>query len=173
MQRVGRGDALAFRALVDRHAARPYRVAWRMLGDSGEAEDVAQEAMLRLWRDGARWDGRGAGVGAWLACVASRLSIDRLRRRGRTELGEVPERADEAPRADRLIVASEESERVRRALAALPDRQRAAVVLTYYEELSNAAAAEAMELKLKAFESMLHRARAALRTMLIEETVDG
>jgi RNA polymerase sigma-70 factor (ECF subfamily) len=172
MRRVGAGDGQAFRQLVERHAKRPHRIAWRMLGDAGEAEDVAQEACLRLWKDAPRWQPQGAGVGAWLARVATNLCLDRLRRRARLSDEEVPDRADPAPLADEVIGADQQQARVRAALDALPERQRAAVVLTYYEELPNAEAAAALELNIKAFESLLLRARRALKDRLVEST-DG
>lgn len=172
MRRVGDGDAAAFAALVDVHAKRPHRIAWRMLGDASEAEDVAQEAFLRLWKDAPRWNARpetvGAGVGAWLARVATNLCLDRLRRRARLSDGEVPDRADPAPLADEAIGAGQDRARVRAALDALPERQRAAVVLTYYEDLPNAEAAAVLAMNIKAFESLLLRARRALRERLAE-----
>jgi RNA polymerase sigma-70 factor (ECF subfamily) len=75
----------------------------------------------------------------------------------------VPDSADEAPRADALLEAEQRDRAARALVLALPERQRAAIVLTYFEELPNAEAAEAMEMNIKAFESLLHRARAALR----------
>ena len=172
MRRVGAGDAGAFQRLVEAHAKRPHRIAWRMLGDAGEAEDVAQEALLRLWKDAPRWQSQGAGVSAWLARVATNLCLDRLRRRARLSDEDVPERADPAPLADDCLVEDEDRARVRAAMDALPERQRAAVVLTYYEELSNADAAAVLEMNIKAFESLLLRARRALRERLLE-TADG
>ena len=169
MRRVAARDGQAFRQLVERHAARPHRVAWRMLGDEMEAQDVAQEAMLRLWRDAAGWRPGGAGVAAWLTRVATNLCLDRLRKRGRTSSEPVPERADEAPLADALIEGEQDRARVIAAMQALPEHQRAAVVLTYYEEHSNADAASIMEMNIKAFESLLLRARRALRQMLLED----
>ena len=168
MRRVAARDGDAFRQLAERHATRPHRVAWRMLGDEMEAQDVAQEAMLRLWRDAANWHPGEAGVSAWLTRVATNLCLDRLRVRGRISGEEIPERADEAPLADALIEGEQERARVIAAMQALSDSQRAAVVLTYYEEHSNAAAASIMELNIKAFESLLLRARRALRQTLVE-----
>lgn len=173
MLRVGARDGAAFRALIDRHAARPHRIAWRMLGDASEAEDVAQEAMLRLWNAAPQWRGGGPGVGAWLTRVASNLCLDRLRRRGRFSDEEMPERADEAPLADQVIEADQARAGVAAALARLPDRQRAALVLTYYEELPNSAAADLLEMNIKAFESLLLRARKALKALLQEEADHG
>ncbi len=169
MRQVAARDAQAFAVLAGRHAGRPHRIAWRMLGgDGAEAEDVAQEALLRLWNTASQWRGGGPGVAAWLTRVATNLCLDRLRRRARLSDEAPPERADEAPLADALIGAEQERAAVIAALDLLPERQRAAVVLTYYEELPNAEAAAMLDMNIKAFESMLLRARRALRSMLVE-----
>jgi RNA polymerase sigma-70 factor (ECF subfamily) len=172
MRRVAARDGEALRQLAQLHAARPHRVAWRMLGDGAEAEDVAQEAMLRLWRDADKWQPGGPGVAAWLTRVATNLCLDRLRQRARLSGEEVPERADEAPLADTAIERDQARGAVIAALDRLTERQRAAVVLTYYEELPNADAAVMLELNIKAFESLLLRARRALKDLLVE-TRDG
>jgi RNA polymerase sigma-70 factor (ECF subfamily) len=95
--------------------------------------------------------------------VVTNLAIDRLRQARRIAGADVPERADEAPLADARIEADQRDSGTRALVMTLPERQRAAIVLTYYEELPNAEAAAAMEMNIKAFESLLHRARAALR----------
>lgn len=169
MRRVAARDAQAFEILARRHGERPYRIAWRMLGDGTEAQDVAQEAMLRLWQNAGSWRGGGPGVAAWLTRVCTNLCLDRLRQRRPLSAGNVPERADEAPLADALIAGDQAREAVIRALDTLPERQRAAIVLTYYEDLANADAADMLEMNIKAFESLLLRARRALRAMLVED----
>ena len=168
MARVALRDGEAFRTLVEGHAAKAHRIGWRMLGDATEAEDVAQEAMLKLWEQADKWQSGGAGVGAWLNRVATNLCLDRLRRRRFTSDEEVPERADESPLADALV--DEEAMRLKAMMAvqALPDRQRAAIVLTYYEDCSNMAAAEILDMNVKAFESLLLRARQALKASLCD-----
>ncbi|MFM9853241.1 MAG: sigma-70 family RNA polymerase sigma factor [Sphingomonadaceae bacterium] len=166
MARVAARDALAFRLLIDAHASRAHRVAWRMLADGVEAEDVAQEAMLRLWSHAASWRAGGPGVGAWVTRVAMNLCLDRLRRRKFHSDEDVPERIDESEAADDMI----DSDRIRAmtvsAVQALPERQRAAIILTYYEEQPNIMAAATLDMNIKAFESLLLRARAALRSAL-------
>jgi RNA polymerase sigma factor (sigma-70 family) len=174
MARVAKHDGAAFRQLVDRHAASVHRIAYRMLADTTEAEDVAQEALLRLWSHAARWQSELTGVAAWLNRVAVNLCFDRLRRRKFSSDAEVPDQEDEAPRADTLI----DSERMRvatiKCIQALPERQRAAIILTYYEDQSNIMAAGALEMNIKAFESLLLRARQALSKAIVETgLVDG
>ncbi|TAD74291.1 MAG: sigma-70 family RNA polymerase sigma factor [Sphingomonadales bacterium] len=170
--RLAARDPAALRAVIERHAAALHRIAFRMTGDAHEAEDIVQEAVLRLWDQAPKLvarhpvSGQAAGalrLGGWLQRVVTNLAIDRLRRARRLSGGEVPDAEDEAPLADAMIEAGERDGIARALIAALPERQRAAIVLTYYEELPNAEAAAAMELNIKAFESLLHRARAALR----------
>jgi RNA polymerase sigma factor (sigma-70 family) len=166
MAQVADRDPAAFRVLVDAHAARAHRIGWRMLGDANEADDVAQETMLRLWEHAGKWQAGGSGVAAWTTRVASNLCLDRLRKRRFSSDEEVPERADEAPLADAMIAEDQMRAQTMAAVHALPDRQRVAIILTYYEECSNMAAAEALEMNVKAFESLLLRARTALRSAL-------
>ena len=166
MARVMRRDAGAFRIVVDSHARTLHRIAYRMIGDPVEAEDLAQEALTRLWQHAARWQPGGSGIAAWLTRVTMNLCLDRLRRRRFASDDVAPERADDTPLAPALIEAEQQRQRVVDAIAALPDNQRAAIVLTYYEDQSNAAAAETMDMNIKAFESLLLRARGALKRAL-------
>ena len=172
MARVLRRDATAFRVVVDAHARTLHRIAYRMIGDPVEAEDLAQEALTRLWQHAGRWragesgQAGGSGIGAWLTRVTMNLCLDRLRRRRFASDDVAPERADDTPLAPALIEAEQQRQRVVDAIAALPDNQRAAIVLTYYEDQSNAAAAETMDMNIKAFESLLLRARGALKRAL-------
>ena len=163
--RIAARDASTFRALVEMHVTALHRTAYRMTGDRAEAEDIAQEALLRLWRDAGHWP-PGRVIAAWLMRVAINLALDRLRRRRFASDAEIPDQADDAPLAPELIAAAEAKAATVAAIAALPDRQRAAIVLTYYEDLPNQQAAEALEMNIKAFESLLLRARAALRVAL-------
>ena len=118
---------------------------------------------MRLWDQAGRWQAGQAGVSAWLARVATNLCLDRLRRRRFGSDEEVPERADETPLADAQIEAEQRRNAAAAAVQRLPERQRAAIILTYYEEFSNQMAANTLDLNIKAFESLLMRARAALR----------
>ncbi|WP_017666154.1 sigma-70 family RNA polymerase sigma factor [Porphyrobacter sp. AAP82] len=173
--RLAAREPAALREMIARHGAALHRLAYRMTGDAHEAEDIVQEALLRLWDHAPALAGKHPPgsqaaarlrLGGWLQRVATNLALDRLRRTRRLSGGEVPEEEDNAPLADVVIAAGERDNLARAAVLALPDRQRAAIVLTYYEELPNAEAAEAMDMNIKAFESLLHRARMALRQAL-------
>lgn len=173
MARVLRRDAAAFRQVVDAHASMLHRIAYRMLGDAAEAEDVAQEALTRLWQYAGRWQDGSSGIAAWLTRVTMNQCLDRLRRRRFSSDDAVPERADEAPLAPAMIEAAQQRARVVAAIAALPDNQRAAIVLTYYEDHANATAAGMLEMNVKGFESLLFRARAALKRALGDDDNAG
>lgn len=166
MARVEARDRDALRQLAERHAELPWRIAYRMLADPTEAEDVAQDALLRLWQFADRWQPGGPGVAAWLTRIATNASLDRLRRRRFVSDGALPERRDESPLADSAIETNQMRAAVAACIEALPDRQRAAMVLTYYEEQQNRIAAEVLAMQLKAFESLLFRARASLRSCI-------
>jgi RNA polymerase sigma-70 factor (ECF subfamily) len=156
------GDATAFRVLVRRHMPRALAVARRMLADKAEAEDVAQDAMLRLWRRGGEIEIGETGLGGWLYRVTANLCLDRLRAR-RPETGvDLPEPAS-PPEQLRGLEAKALSREVDAALQRLPERQRLAIVLCHYEELSLKEAAEVIGVSAEAVESLLSRARRALR----------
>lgn len=163
--RIAEREEAAFRTVIAQHAPLLHRIAWRMVGEAQESEDIVQEAMLRLWDHAPRLAAAPGGVrlAAWLKRVTVNLAIDRLRVAQRVSGEEVPERADDSPLADSQIEADEQTNATRTLIAELPERQRAAIVLTYYEELPNIEAAEALDMNIKAFESLLHRARSALR----------
>jgi RNA polymerase sigma-70 factor (ECF subfamily) len=169
MARVAQRDALAFRLIVERHLTSVHRLAYRMLGDAAGAEDVAQEALLRLWDHAGRWQSGGTGVGAWLRRVATNLCLDRLRRQKFAGGHEIPDRADEAPLADERMEVEQMRALTMDCIGQLPDRQRAAIVLTYYEERPNAEAAAVLDMNIKAFESLLLRARQTLRRVFEEK----
>lgn len=167
--RIARGDQRAAATLVERHLGRMTALARRMLGDQSEAEDVAQEVFLRVWRNAANWEPGKAKFATWMHRVAINLCYDRLRRGREIPTDAPPEQIDDAPSAYELVNAGDLARRVEQAVAALPPRQRAAVTLCHYQELSNIEAAEILEVSVEAVESLLSRGRRALRTALRHE----
>jgi RNA polymerase sigma-70 factor (ECF subfamily) len=160
------GDQEAARQLTARLVPRVHALAWRMLRDRGEAEDVAQEAMLRLWRIAPEWREGEAQVATWLYRVASNLCIDRLRRRRERNVAVLPDRADPAPGAAARMQDRDRAAALETALAALPDRQRLAVVLRHLEERPNPEIAEILGTSVEAVESLVARGRRALSDRL-------
>lgn len=162
------GDQQAARILTDRHLGRVLALAYRTLGDAAEAEDVSQEAMLRVWRIAPDWEPGAAKFSTWLHRVTLNLCYDRLRKRGRqAPLDEAAEPADETPSVEAQMAAADDASALRDAIAALPDRQRVAIHLRHFEERSNPEIAEAMALSVEAVESLLARGRRALRKTLM------
>lgn len=172
LARVGRGDPAAVRALMGRKLPRVLALAQRMLGDPAEGEDVAQEAFLRAWKQAPQWKPGQARFDTWLHRVALNLCYDRLRRRREVTVALVPERADEGPAPDRGLQARDVGTRVAAAMQALPDRQREAIVLCHYQELSNIEAAGLMGVSVDALESLLARGRRNLRGALSDMAGD-
>jgi RNA polymerase sigma factor (sigma-70 family) len=173
LARVARADASAVRQFVARKLPRLLALAVRMLGDRMEAEDVAQETFVRIWKQAPHWREGEARVDTWLHRVAMNLCYDRLRVRREVPddtLDETqPDDAGQGPiTPEAALEARQQGARVRQALAALPPRQREALVLTYYQALSNAEAAGLMGLTVDALESLLVRARRSLRAQLSE-----
>ena len=152
----------------DEDLPRMLALAHRLLGDPVEAEDVAQEAMLRAWRQAPSWRPGKARFDTWLHRVALNLCYDRLRRRREVLTDAPPERADPAPGPDRGVEAAQLGDRVNAALARLPERQREAIVLCHYQELGNIEAAALMDVSVEALESLLSRGRRALRAALAD-----
>jgi RNA polymerase sigma-70 factor (ECF subfamily) len=169
LARVAAGDEEAFRGLVDRHLTSVLAIARRMLRDDVEAEDVAQETMLRLWRNAAGLELGPHGVRPWLRRVASNLCIDRVRaRRNTLVVEEVPEEAEPAGQV-RHMAERELGVRVDAALQALPERQRLAITLFHYEGMSQIEVGEVLGISDEAVESLLARARRSLKAALKEE----
>lgn len=166
--RVGQGDPAAVRALVARKLPRLLSLAGRMLGDRGEAEDVTQEAFLRAWKQAPAWRPGTARFDTWLHRVTLNLCYDRLRRRREIVAEASLDLPDEGPAPDRGLEANDVGRRVGRALQALPDRQREAIVLCHYQELGNIEAAALMGVSVEALESLLGRGRRALRAALAD-----
>ncbi len=162
----GNGDRAAARALTLRLTPRVLGYAARLLGDRAEAEDVTQEAMLRLWRMAGQWRQGEARVTTWLYRVVTNLCTDRLRRRRGVGLDSIEEPADDAASAEDGLARAQRLAALQEALMRLPARQRQAVVLRHVEGLSNPEIAAVMEVSVEAVESLTARGKRGLAKAL-------
>lgn len=167
--RIVHGDAIAFRLIAERHTPVLLAVARRLVGEDAEAEDVVQDALMRLWRSAGGLEVTEAGVRPWLRRVVTNLAIDRLRSGRRTDVTDtVPEIAEPASQGA-LSDERELARRVEAAVRELPERQRVAIALFHFEELSQREVAERMGVSEDALESLLARGRRALKKALAGE----
>ncbi len=166
--RIGRGDRAAAETLMRRHLPKLLTLARRMLAARApaEAEDAVQEAFLRVWQHAGRWKPGKARFETWLYRVVLNQCYDRLRKKPMADLAAAEETPDPSPSPGAVLEAAERASTVEAALASLPERQRAALVLCHFEENTNIVAAEAMGISVEALESLLARGRRSLRTML-------
>ena len=164
--RVGRGDRAAAAELMARHLPKMLALARRMLPDPTEADDAVQDAFIQLWTHAARWEPGRAKFGTWLYRVTLNKCYDRLRRRQTARLEEAAEVADPAPGPDVSLQNAALTVQIEAALAALPERQRAAIQLCHYQGCGNIEAAEILGISVEALESLLARGRRTLRIRL-------
>jgi RNA polymerase sigma-70 factor, ECF subfamily len=163
MARVAAGDHVAFRGLMARHMRRAIRITQGILGSAADADDVAQEAFLRVWKKAGSFDPARARFTIWMHKIVVNLAIDGTRA-PRTEPIEHAEHVhDGAPDALITLMDAQERHTMQQALARLSEHHRAAITLFHFEGLSGRDSAQAMSLSEAAFESLLTRARAMLK----------
>ena len=163
------GSAHAFGVLVRRHTERFYRLAYRYVQNRETAEDIVQDAFLKLWEEPARWQpARHAKFTTWFYKIVVNLCLDWQKKKRPQALPEDMPLIDEHERPEEAVARAEEHRRLEAEIAALPERQRAAVNLCFAEGLSNQEAADIMGVNLKALQSLLMRAKATLKERLGE-----
>lgn len=160
------GDPSAARVLTMRLTPKVLGHAYRMLGDRAEAEDTAQEALIRLWKQAPEWRQGEAKVTTWLYRVVANLCTDKLRKARGVALDAVPEPEDETASAAEQMQQKSRMDALQDALNRLPERQKQAVVLRHIEGLSNPEIAEIMEVGVEAVESLTARGKRALANVL-------
>ena len=190
MRRAGSGDKAAFALLVRRHLARATALAQRITGNRSDAEEIVQEAFLRCWQKAPEWrpaerpandraandrgpEGTTAQFGTWLYRVLVNLCLDRRRRPQPVGIEAADTVADSGADGFDETARGETSRRVQAAMAQLPERQRAALALCYFEGLGNIEAAATLDISIGALESLLVRARRALRDALGDLSEEG
>tara|TARA_R110002072_G_scaffold64657_1_gene160614 strand:+ start:745 stop:1290 length:546 start_codon:yes stop_codon:yes gene_type:complete len=171
MIRIGDGDTTAYKMLVDRHLQPFLAFATRVTGDRSEAEDVMQEAFVRVWKTAGRWDmNRNTRFTTWFYRVVMNLCIDVKRKRKPTsDFDEAFDVQSEGPLPDDMLRDKQKAAHISAALSQLPERQRMAVTLCYLQELGNRQAADILEVSVGAVESLLVRGRTRLAEILAEE----
>jgi RNA polymerase sigma-70 factor (ECF subfamily) len=162
------GSHAAFAEIVSRHFQPVYRLVWRMTGGAADSEDLAQDAFVKLWKNPSQLR-EGAALRGWLMRVASNAVIDASRKPRTAALDGMPEPPDPQARTDAQLDRSEAARLIDARISALPERQRLALSLVYFEGLSNIEAAAVMEASVEAVESLLSRARRSLKESLSAE----
>lgn len=165
MARVARGDQNAFRLLSRHHAGAALGLARTIVGNDAIAEELVQEAFLRVWLNAPRWR-PDAAFRTWLYRIVINLCLNEKRRAPTLPLDAAGDPPDPAPGADIELAAHERDRLVAAAVAALPARQRAAIVLTYTQGLNNAEVADVLDTSVSGVETLLVRAKRALRAVL-------
>lgn len=174
MPLVERKDPTAFEIMYDRHGGAAYSLAYRIVGDRGTAEDVAQEAFLSVWRSGARFDRTRGSVRTWLLGVVRNRAIDVLRRNaGRApavslELDTVPEQESQFEHTDAEALRRESAREVRGVLRDLPEDQLKVVQLAYFGGLTHSEIAEVLGMPLGTVKGRMRLAMEKMRTKLAE-----
>lgn len=166
---IGEGDERAYGQLLDRHLDRIHALALRLLGNAADAEEVAQDTFLKAWQQIPQWQPGTAKFSTWLHRVALNLCHDALRRRRESRPLEDIDPMSPEPGPEHAARQHDLSGRVQAALARLPERQRDAIMLSHYQELSQREAALVLEVSERALESLLARGRRALRELLHED----
>lgn len=161
------GSHRAFAELVERHTERFYRLAYRYVQNKETAEDVVQDAFLRLWENPSSWrPDRSSKFTTWFYRIVVNLCLDWQKKKRPLPLDEAVPLVDERESADEMMIRIQEQKLLEREIAALPDRQRTALNLCFDEGLTNQEAAEVMGVNLKALQSLIMRAKITLRQRL-------
>ena len=172
MEALKQGDQTAYAELVKRHADRFLSVATRLMGNKVNAEDMVQEAFIKLLTGADKFNAEAGRFTTWFYRVVSNRCLDELRRKRPVALPEGYDKEDEKAQTDASLLERDKQVVVRHALDMLSERQKLAITLCYFEELSNKEAAEVMDINIKALESLLARGRQALKSQLATQKSD-
>lgn len=161
---IQEGNGQPFATLVERHTDRFYRLAYRYLQNKEAAEDIVQDAFLKLWENPALWQPeRNSKFTTWFYRVVVNLCLDMRKRKSAASLEDDSAVIDERERTEERMIRVQEQEALEKAIADLPERQRMALNLCFDEGLTNQEAAEVMGLRLKALQSLIMRAKTTLK----------
>lgn len=165
LARLADGDTRASREIMQLYLDQAFRTAYRITADTGAAEDITQEAFIKLWKAADSWEAR-ARISTWLHPVLHNLAIDHLRKQKHLSGSEVPETEDLSPNPFEAKAAADLQHSVRSSVTELPPRQRLAITLVHFDECTGGEAAKKMGISIEALESLLSRGRRKLRDLL-------
>ncbi len=169
---IRKGSHEAFSSLVHRHAKRFYNVAYRIVRQRDDAEDLVQAAFLKLWERPDLWDPRKhTKFTTWFYTVVTNLCLDHAKRKKPVSLPEEFDLPDGRPDQEDVLQQKQERVWLDRVIGVLPERQQLALNLCFYEGLSNQEAADIMGVNLKALQSLIMRAKATLKERMKDTLV--
>ena len=164
LDEIQKGSSSAFAVLVRRHGRKYYGLAYRYTASREEAEDIIQTAFVKLWENPYVWNPRkGAKFTTWFYRIVVNLCLDSRKKHKAFIISESFEAEDENQNQERDVAGSEEKELLAKEIAALPSRQKIALILCFYEDLSHENAAKTMNVSVKALQSLLMRAKTTLK----------
>ena len=167
---IANGNKNAFTVLATRYSNQIIQFACRYVGRRTEAEDVAQETLIRLWKHAVSWQPQGYSLRSWLYRITYNLCIDEIRKRKPVSELKYDSQAVAKEQPDSEVYGQQKDVIVKTALNELPERQRTAINLCVYQALSNQEAADTMGVTVEALESLLARGRRKLRKDLRNKT---
>ncbi len=172
MVSISNGDAVAFKALAERHGLRYRALAYRFLGDMARAEDMVQDAFVKIWTNPERFNVKKAKFTTWFHRVVVNRCLDEKRKKTAEALPDGFDVIDTSKSVESVLDRDVVGGKLKIAMKLLSERQQTAVKLSYFDELSNQQAADVMNMKIKAYESLLVRSRAKMRLTLAAEKSD-
>ncbi len=167
--KIAKGDQRAFAVLVDRHVRSLSALCAQMVGDVHNAEDITQTVFLKTWQMLPNWQPGQAKLITWMRRVATNQCLDHLRKHKPIYTDNVPDSPASDPNPEDHMAETQHTDWVKEKLELVPERQKMALTLFYYQELSQKESAETMNISLGAFESLLRRARTTLKQHIQNE----
>ncbi|MEK7990968.1 MAG: RNA polymerase sigma factor [Thiotrichaceae bacterium] len=169
MKDIQAGNQQAFQYLVNQNLASLHGFAQRMLGSNSDAEDVVQETFIRVWNKAHTWKAGKAKLSTWLHRITHNLCVDWQRKPKVQTMTLTHDVEENTEHSTDSLQREETAQAVETALQQLPERQRSAIVLCYYQGMSNRDAAQVLNVSVTALESLLARGRRSLKTLLSEQ----
>ena len=174
LRRIAGGDRVAFALLMRRHASPMLALAQRTTGNAADADEIVQEAFIKVWTQASVWRPEGgAKFSTWFYRVVLNASLDRCRRKVGEPLDEIEEPPDHSPGGFDNTVMAQRKRLIVQAMDQVSDKQRQALTLFYFGELSAPSAAQVLDVSLSSFESLLFRGKTALKQALKRQGISS